>query len=69
MERSTFFTKTFLRQKSQFNTKCDQDSHVLESEEVTNTLILYSIYVFYVEDNNNKGLIVVSSRHAHALRG
>ena len=49
--RSNFFTKTFSKAKSQFDTKCGQDSHVLESKELTITHVLYSIYDFYVEDN------------------
>ena len=32
-------------------------------------IVLFSIYVFYVEANNNNRLIVLSSRHYHALRG
>jgi hypothetical protein len=41
----------------------------MESKDVTITLVLFSMYVSYVEANNKDRLIVVLSRHSHALRG
>ncbi len=46
MERSKKFRHVQGKNLNLTQIKCDQDSHVLESEEVTITLVLYSIYIY-----------------------